>query len=142
MTSRTTRMQRYYFHLRDGYRGYSDSEGVRLPNDDAAHEHSHRVASELLKNRERKVRHWRIQVQADGGHILFEVALITLDQTLSHLSPLRKKAMEELSQRCYALREAIEQARTVQVQARALVAKSRGRPYLAAEDGDGVLSSL
>jgi hypothetical protein len=135
-------MHRYYFHLRDGYRGYLDSEGVRLPNDDAAHEHARRVASELLKNRERKVRHWRIQVQIAGGRILFEVALITLDRTLSHLSPLHRKAMEEFSQRCYALGEAIAQARAIQVQARALVAKCRGRPYLAVEDGEGILSSL
>jgi hypothetical protein len=113
-----------------------------LPNHDAAHEHARRVGSELLKNRERKVRHWRIQVQVDRGQILFEIPLITLDQTLSHLSPLRKKAMEELSHRCYALREAIAQARAVQAQARALVAKSRGRPYLAVEDGDGILSGL
>ena len=135
-------MRRYFFHLRDGYRGCADSTGVSLPSDDAARDYAQRVGGELLKNRESKVRHWRIQVQDKDEQTLFEIPLITLDLTLNHLSPLHRKAMEELSQRCYALREAIAQARLVRDQARALVAKSRGRPYLAADNGEGVLSGL
>jgi hypothetical protein len=133
-------MRRYHFHLRDGCRGYADPKGVCLPSDDAAREHAHRVAVELMKNREQKARHWRIQVQDTHGETLFEVPFIGLDGTLSHLSPALKKAMEELSQRCYALREAIAQARNVQIQAMAVVAKSRGRPYLAAADGEEIVS--
>jgi hypothetical protein len=135
-------MRRYFFHLRDGFRGYADSSGVDLSSDDAAQDYARRVGAELMKNREVEVRHWRIQVQDEDGQLLFEIPLITLDLTLSHLSPPHKKAMEELSQRCYALREAIAQARVVQNQARALIAKSRGRPYLAADNGDRVLSGL
>ena len=135
-------MRRYYFHLRDGHRGYRDSEGVSLPNHGAAEEHARRVGSELLKNREQKTRHWRIQVQDEREQTLFEIALITLDRTLSHLSPFHRKALEELSQRRYALSEAIAQASAVQVQARALIAKSRGRPYLAANQGDAILNGL
>jgi hypothetical protein len=133
-------MRRYHFHLKDGYGGYADRGGVCLPSDDAAREHAHRVAAELMKNQERKARHWRIHVQDTQGNTLFEVPFIGLDGTLSHLSPALKTAMEELSQRCYALREAIAQTRAVQIQARAVVAKSRGRPYLAADDGEEVVS--
>ncbi len=135
-------MRRYFFHLRDGYRGYADSTGVNLSDDDTARGYACRVGSELMKNRELEVRHWRIQVQNEDEQTIFEIPLITLDATLSHLSPLHKKAMEELSHRCYALREAIAQARIVQNQARALIAKSRGRPYLAADHGDEILSGL
>jgi hypothetical protein len=135
-------MRRYYFHLKDGCRGYADRSGVRLPSDEAAREHAQSVATELMKNREGKARHWRIAVRNKHGKTLFEVPFIGLDGTLSHLSPPLKKAMEELSQRCYALREAIADARAIQLQARALLAKSRGRPYLAADDGDEILSGL
>jgi hypothetical protein len=132
-------MRRYYFHLRDGYRGYADRSGVSLPSDEAAREHADCVATELMKNRERKVRHWRIQVRDAQGKRLFEVPFIGLDRTLSHLSPPLKKAMEELSQRCYALREAIADARASLIQASALLAKSRGRPYLATDDGEEIV---
>jgi len=132
-------MRRYYFQLKDGYRGFADHSGVRLPSDDAAREHAHRVAAELMKNREQKARHWRIAVRDEHGKTLFEVPFIAIDGTLSHLSPPLKKAMEELSQRCYALREAIAAARTVQIQAKAVMAKSRGRPHLAADHGEEIV---
>ena len=132
-------MRRYYFHMKDGYRGYEDTAGVVLASNEAALDYARRVATELMKNRERKARHWRIDVRDRNGGALFEVAFITVDPTLSHVSPPYRKALEELSQRCFALREAIAQARTVQTQARALVAKSRGRPYLAADSGEEIL---
>jgi uncharacterized protein DUF6894 len=135
-------MRRYYFHLKDGCRGYADHTGVVLSSDDAARDHARGVAAELMKNRERKARHWHIDVQDKNRKPLFTVAFITVDRTLNHVSQPHRKALEELSQRCYALREAIAQARTVQTQARALVAKSRGLPYLAADDGEAVLSGL
>jgi hypothetical protein len=135
-------MHRYYFHLKDGCGGYTDSTGVCLPSEDAARDYAVRVGVELMKNRERKARHWRIHVHGEQGQLIFEIPLITLDKTLSHLSPSHKEAMEQLSHRCYALREAIEKARAVRNQARALMAKSRGQPYLAADHGESILSGL
>jgi hypothetical protein len=133
------KMPRYYFDLRDGSRGYQDTTGVDLPDVQTAREYAQRVATELMKNREAQARHWRIHVQNERGEAVLDVPFIAHDLTLSHLSVQHRQAVHELSDRLHGLREAIEQARAVQLQARSLIAKSRGRPYLAADHGDGVL---
>ena len=135
-------MARYFFDLKDGERGYVDRVGVDLSNDDEARHHADLVAAELLKNRERKARHWHIDVH-DGEHRkLFEVAFIGHDRTLGHLSPPLKNAIEELSRRRRALVEVMGKSRAVKRQAKALMAKSRGRLYIAADEGEEVLGSL
>ena len=135
-------MTRYFFNLRDGGRGYRDDAGIELPNDDAAKEHADLVAAELMRNRERVARHWRIDVHGAQREKICEVAFIAHDRTLSHLSPPLKEAMAELSDRSCALREAITEARALLRQAKALVARSRGRPHLVADHGEGILGSL
>src|SRR5689334_6096033 len=100
-------MTRYFFNLRDGYAGYVDRTGVELADDEAAREHACVVATELIKNREIKARHWRIAVQDEGGRQLFEISFMTFDRTLQKLSPPAKEAMDKLSERRCALGEAI-----------------------------------
>src|SRR5262245_18326154 len=129
-------MARYFFNLRDGSRGYLDHTGVDLPSDDAAVDHARLVAAELVRNRERKTRHWRIDVQNEEGKRIFETALISQDRTLAHLRPPLRKLVEELGERCCALQETIAVARVTVRQSRALVARSRGRPHLAADRGE------
>ena len=128
-------MTRYFFDLKDDGRGYRDSEGVDLPDDDAATDHAERVATELIRNRNIKARHWRIDVHDGQGKKICRVALIAHDCRLSHLSPALKKAMEKLSDRCHALYEATAETRTTLLRSRALIAKSRGRPYLRVHHG-------
>src|SRR5262245_28307168 len=135
-------MARYFFNLKDGAGGYADQDGVDLPDDDAARDYASVVAAELMKNREIKARHWRIEVQDAEGQRLFEIAFISEDRTLRHLEASTKRAMEELSKRRCALSEGIHASRTVQRQAKAVVAKSRGKPYLAADSGEAILGSL
>jgi hypothetical protein len=132
-------MTLYFFDLRDGGRGYRDPEGVDLPDDDAAKDHAQIVAAELIKDRNIKARHWRIDVRDGRRKKICRVALISHDPRLSHLSPPLKKAMEELSDRCHALCEATAEARGTLLRSKALIAKYRRRPYLAVDHGEEIL---
>ena len=132
-------MAHYFFHLRDGRRGYRDCEGVELPDDDAAKDYAQHVAAELIKNRNINARHWRIDVHDEQGQKICRVALISYDPRLSHLSPVMRKMLEESSDRRYALGEVIAEARATVARSRALVAKGRGRPYLLVDNGDDIL---
>jgi hypothetical protein len=129
-------MRRYFFHLRDGGRGYVDHLGVHLADDGAAAEHARRVAAELVKNRERLARLWRIEVQDEERHTICQITLVSQDQTLEHFSPMCKKLIEKTVHRRAALVEAVAASRAAVRRSRALVARSRGRPHLAAEQGE------
>lgn len=96
------------------------------------------VAVELIKNREIEARHWRIE----RGQRLVEIAFISHDKTLGRIDPSRKEELEQMSAHRCALSKAIWEARALNRQARAVVAKSRGRPYLAADKGEEILGSL
>lgn len=135
-------MANYFFNLKDGRQGYRDTEGVELADDDAAKEYAQYVAADLIKNRTIKARHWRIDVHDEQGKKVCRVALIAHDRRLSHLSPALKEAMEELSDRCHALGEAVAEARATLARTKALIAKGRGRPYLLVDNGEKILSSL
>ena len=131
-------MQRYYFHLRDGARGYTDSVGVDLAHDGAAADHARCVAAELVKNREPLVRHWRIEVYNDEAEPIFSTRLLAVDRTLDHVRPPAKALLEKLMDRREALREAIATAQATLRKSRALVSRSRGRPHLAADRGEAI----
>ena len=137
-----TIMARYFFNLRDGDCGYIDTSGVDLSSHDAAKDYARRVAADLMKNRETKTRHWHIDVMDDQRAKIFSVALITQDETLGHLSPAVRSSLEELSRRSCALRDSIAQARAAQRRAKALIARSRGRPHLVSDQATNVLSGL
>lgn len=84
MVESLSRMPRYFFDIKDGSRGYRGLSGMEFITDDAARERSHRVAAELLKNQERRARHWRIAGRDEGGRNVIEVPLIAHDRTLTH----------------------------------------------------------
>jgi hypothetical protein len=58
-------MPLYYFILKAGRHSYPDSEGQEFADEAAARVHARAVARELMRNREAKTSHWRIQVCDD-----------------------------------------------------------------------------
>lgn len=131
-------MARYYFNLRDGGGGYRDADGINLEDDAAAVAYANIIAAELVRNRERRTRQWRLSIENEAGEIVFETALIAYDRTIAHFAPSVRRSMEDLGRRCLDLREAITQSRSVTLQARATIARSRGKPYLVRLEGEPV----
>jgi hypothetical protein len=123
-------MPTYTFELRDGSSGIYDEIGIPLPDREHALQYAHGVVRELMNCRELQTRFWRLDVYEDNATRVFEIPFATIDQTLDHLTPELRLMMERLCERRRALTEAAHAARLTMRESRALVALSRGKPYL------------
>jgi Domain of unknown function (DUF6894) len=132
-------MPRYTFKLNDDDHGVEDDFGVSLPNAEIAHRYSCDVVRELMSRREQSTRHWRLDVYQDDNEKVFEIPFATVDQTLDHLTPGYRAAMEQGAQRIRSLKDLYYDAMLTQQESQSLVARSRGRPYLAAYRGRKVI---
>lgn len=129
-------MPLYTFELRDGSSGIADPAGVRLADRDQALGYAYEVIREMMKGGcESKTGTWRLDVYEDNDERVFEIPFARLDETLDHLSPHWRSRIEDLRTRSLLLREAYTAACVTIREALALVARSRGKPYLAADRG-------
>lgn len=132
-------MPLYTFELRDGSRSIPDTAGVRFASRDQALCYAHDVIRELMTRCERETRSWRLDVYEDHDRRVFEIPFARLDETLDHLSSHWRSRVEDLSNRSRLLREACSAAHATVQESRALVAWSRGKPYLATDGGQKVI---
>jgi Domain of unknown function (DUF6894) len=128
-------MPTYKFKLSDDSDGIEDDVGVSLPDAEIAHRYACDVARELMDHRERRTRHWRLDVYEDDGEKVFDIPFASLDHTLDHLEPVLRAAMEQCAQHIRSLKDALYDASLTRREARSLVARSRGKPYLVADRG-------
>jgi hypothetical protein len=128
----------YTFKLRDGG-GVEHSDRIILLNDKIAYRHARGVVGELMDHQEDVTRYWRLDVYRDNGDKVFDILFAELDQTLDHLGPGTRALVELNAQRRRALRDAHYEASITRREAQALVARSRGKPYLAADHGRNVI---
>lgn len=135
-------MPLYTFKLRDGSCGIEDESGVALADRDHALAYAHEVVRELMNGRERQTRTWRLDVYENSGERVFSIPFVSVDQTLDHLPPPIRSEIEELCDRSRSLNEAVSAARVTVRESRALVARSRGRPYLASEAGQSTIRGI
>ena len=119
----------YKFELNDGVWRVEDEIGVDLPDRRRALEHACAVVREMMGGCEAQTRSWRLNVYDGGGQRLFEIPFASLDRTLDHLAPELRTMVAELSHRVCSLKEALGAAIITLRESRALVARSRGRPY-------------
>lgn len=133
-------MRCYTFQLQDGTSSVDDGRGVWLATREQALDHAQAVTRELLHGREAQTRAWRLDVYEDGG-LLYQIPFASLDPTLDHLAPSLRMTVEASSGSIRATREIISAARATIREARALVAISRGKPYLAAQGGEPTIRS-
>jgi len=129
-------MPTYTFELKDGSSGIYDGIGIHLPERGHALQYAHDVARELMSCREVQTRFWRLDVYEDNATRVFEIPFATIDPTLDHLVPELRTTMERLCERRRALAEATYAALVTMRESRALVALSRGKPYLVTYAGD------
>jgi len=132
-------MPKYKFKLSDDSGGVEDDFGVSLPNAEIAYRYACDVARELMDHRERRVRHWRLDVYEDNGEKVFEIPFASVDQTLDHLTPDCRAAVEQCAQRIRSLKDVYYDATLTRRESQSLVARSRGKPYLAADRGRKVI---
>jgi len=129
-------MPTYTFELRDGSCGIYDESGIRLADREHALQYAHDVIRELMSCCEVQTRFWRLDVYEDNATRVFEIPFATVDRTLDHLTPELRMMMERLCERRRALTEATHAALTTMRESRALVALSRGKPYLVTYAGN------
>lgn len=129
-------MPLYTFELRDGSAPLVDPAGVHLPDRERALAYAQDVARELMHGRESQTRCWRLDVYENRHERVFKLAFAALDTTLDQLAPEVRSVMERLWDRYRSCKEAVHAAQATMRESRALVALSRGKPYLAANAGE------
>lgn len=125
----------YTFELLDGSSPLIDDTGVDLPDREFALAYGEEIARELMQGREVQTRSWRLRVHENHGEDAFDISFAAVDPTLDHLAPEVRSMVERLCDSYRSSKEAVHAAQVTVRESRALVARSRGRPYLAATAG-------
>jgi hypothetical protein len=128
----------YYFDLRDGGSGLRDEVGMELPDGRAAVAHGYEIAGELMRHNEAKRRYFCLLVRDETNTLLFRLPFSAVDNTLDHHYPEIRALAERWCENRRNLAEALYEASKTLRQSRALIARSRGKPYLCAENGETV----
>ena len=125
-------MPRYTFELHNGESPVADE--AWFSNRERAFDHAQHVARELMHAREPRTRSWRLDVY-ENGKCVQQLPFASVDSTLDHLKPALRKSVERSCDTLLGLHETMSSARATLRESRALVARSRGKPYLATEAG-------
>ncbi|HTV30275.1 MAG TPA: hypothetical protein VMF32_21165 [Xanthobacteraceae bacterium] len=125
----------YTFELLDGSSPLNDRTGVDLPDREHALAYGTAVARELMHGREVQTRFWRLRIHENHGEDTFEISFVAADRRLDHLAPELRRMVERLCDSYRSSKEAVHAAQVTMRESRALVARSRGQPYLAAVAG-------
>jgi hypothetical protein len=128
----------YTFKLRDGSGDVEDTTGVQFRDQDSAVRYAHDVVHELMKSRELQTRSWRLEVY-EAGSLVCEIPFAAMDPSLYHLTPTLRTMVEGLSERKRLLGDVIHTVKATVQESRALVARARGKPYLASRFGKAVI---
>ena len=123
-------MKHYTFTLRADEAAIEDESGAWFERRDRACDYARNVAHELMRGQEEQTRSWRLEVYEDGVRV-HEVLFATIDPTLANLRPGWRASVERAAEATRGLKDAVAAARTTLRESRALVARSRGKPYLA-----------
>jgi hypothetical protein len=126
----------YTFKLRDDSSGVIDNVGVALNDNASAYLYARTVARELMRCREIQTRYWDLEVYRDGEGPLFDILFATVDPTLDHLRRELRLLVEKVSGKKRALKDVMHVAHLTLRESQSLVARSRGRPHLIAENGE------
>lgn len=128
-------MPNYTFEIKDGCGGIEDGAAVTLADGTQVLQYAQEVAHELMRSREPQTRSWRLDVYDEDGDRVIELPFASVDPTLDHLRPEVRAMVEKYSDRRRSVEEMIFAARNTVRESRALVARSRGKLYVAAQGG-------
>src|SRR5262245_22568509 len=123
----------YTFRLRDGHGDVEDTTGVQFSDRDSALGYARDVVDELMRSREAETRPWCLDVyegdEADSP--IGEIPFASVDPSLDHLTPKYRAMVESVSERKRLLSDVIHTVKGTLMESQALVARARGKPYLA-----------
>jgi hypothetical protein len=126
----------YTFKLRNDGRAVEDDTGIALVDNASAYRYARDVARELMRSREIQTRYWLLEVYRDGEGPLFDILFASVDPTLDHLRRELRSLVEKVSENKRALRDIANAAYLTMRESKSLLARSRGKPYLIAENGE------
>jgi hypothetical protein len=132
-------MPLYTFELLDGSSPLRDNAGIHLPDREHAWAYGREIARELMQGREVASRFWRLRVYENDGDRVFDISFATIDPTLDHLAPELRSTLEHFCDSYRSVKEAVHAANVTVRESRMLVARSRGKPYLAAISGEKII---
>lgn len=137
-------MPLYKFRLRDGRGDLEDTTGVQLPDRDSALCYAHDVVRELMRSRELETRSWCLDVYEgdEPNSPISEIPFASVDPSLDHLTPTYRTMVESMSERKRRLADVIHAAKGTIQESRALVARARGKPYLASRFGKSTIRDI
>jgi len=98
-------MPLYYFALRSKGAVLADREAVDLPDLEAARAEAVVIARELMRNREARVRGWRVQVCDDYLVPCCDILFAEVDETLDYLPAQHRESIHTLARLSAALDE-------------------------------------
>ena len=128
-------MSAYTFRLLDGCGEVEDETGVNFGHPDHAIRYARDVVHELMRNRELETRSWRLDVYENGDGPIHAIPFASIDPTLDHVVPTLRTMVEGMSEQKRLLSEVLHAVKGTVQESRALVARSRGKPYLASRFG-------
>jgi len=131
-------MPTYWFNLKTRDGTIIDPEGTDLPNDASAYEYAEAVARELMAHREPQTRFWRLEVRDSGRLPKRDLLFVSIDETLSHLTPELRSSVEGLCASSASLVEGIGAIKLTLLDVKATIARAEGVLYLAAVNGAAV----
>jgi hypothetical protein len=126
----------YTFRLRNDGRAVEDDAGIALADNASAYRYARAVARELMRRREVQTRYWLLEVYRDGEGPQFDVLFASVDPTLDHLRRELRSLVERVSEKKRALKDIVYAANLTLRESQSLLAQSRGKPYLIAENGE------
>ena len=126
----------YTFKLRNDGCEIDDDVGIALTDNTSAYCYALSVARELMRCREIQTRYWELEVYRDGEGPLFDILFATVDPTLDHLRHELRSLVEKVSGKKRALKNVMYAAHLTLRESQSLVARSRGKPCLIAENGE------
>jgi len=134
----------YTFRLRDGHGDVEDTTGVQFSDRDSALGYARDVVDELMRSREAETRSWCLDVyegdEADSP--IGEIPFASVDPSLDHLTPKYRAMVESVSERKRLLSDVIHTVKGTLMESQALVARARGKPYLASQFGKSTIRGI
>lgn len=128
-------MPQFFFNLKHLSGVVVDPDGANFPDVESARAHATTTVHELMKNREATTRSWRLDVCDSERLTLFGIAFADEDRSLDHLSPPLRASLNEVRCETIRLLDNVQETRTMLLRIMAVLARSSGKPWLAAVDG-------
>ena len=132
-------MATYTFKVLDGCGDVEDETGVSFRHRDRAIQYARDIVHELMRNREVQTRSWRLNVYENGEGPICTIPFASVDSTLDHVVPKLRTMVEGMSEQKRLLSDALHAVKVTVQESRALVARSRGKPYLASQFGRSII---